>query len=85
MNATSRIAVRHCTAQSFAHLASTPGEYTEKDISPNFWHNGRYPDSDEYAALSAGGFAAYQLRIDGLVNHRKRTSSTVARMISPRR
>jgi sulfoxide reductase catalytic subunit YedY len=53
----------------FEHLDSTPGEYTEKDISPYFWHNGRYPDSDEYAALSEQSFAAYRLRIDGLVDH----------------
>lgn len=31
----------------FEHLDSKPGEYTEEDISPYFWHNGRYPDSDE--------------------------------------
>jgi sulfoxide reductase catalytic subunit YedY len=46
---------------------STPGEYTEKDISPYFWHNGQYPDSDEYKALFDGNFADYRLRINGLV------------------
>jgi sulfoxide reductase catalytic subunit YedY len=35
----------------FEHLDSTPGEYTDKDISPYFWHNGQYPDSPEYRAL----------------------------------
>ena len=35
----------------FEHVDSTPGEYTENDISPYFWHNGQYPDSDEYKAL----------------------------------
>ncbi|MGH2630802.1 MAG: cytochrome b/b6 domain-containing protein, partial [Actinomycetota bacterium] len=29
----------------FEHVDSTPGAYTEKDISPYFWHNGQYPDS----------------------------------------
>jgi DMSO/TMAO reductase YedYZ molybdopterin-dependent catalytic subunit/thiosulfate reductase cytochrome b subunit len=53
----------------FEHVDSTPGEYTEQDISPYFWHNGQYPDSDEYAALFAGNFADYRLRIDGLVDH----------------
>jgi DMSO/TMAO reductase YedYZ molybdopterin-dependent catalytic subunit/thiosulfate reductase cytochrome b subunit len=53
----------------FEHVDSTPGEYTEQDISPYFWHNGKYPDSDEYAALFDGNFADYRLRIDGLVDH----------------
>ena len=51
----------------FEHLDTTPGQYTEKDISPYFWHNGQYPDSDEYTALFEGGFADYRLRVDGLV------------------
>ncbi|MEO7195946.1 MAG: molybdopterin-dependent oxidoreductase [Pseudonocardiaceae bacterium] len=53
----------------FEHLDSTPGEYTEKDISPYFWHNGQYPDSQEYTALRRGNFADYRLRINGLVAH----------------
>ncbi len=51
----------------FEHLDPKPGEYTEKDISPYFWHNGVYPDSDEYRALADGGFADYRLRVHGLV------------------
>jgi methionine sulfoxide reductase catalytic subunit len=51
----------------FEHVDATPGEYTEKDISPYFWHNGQYPDSDEYRALREGSFAEYRLRVDGLV------------------
>ncbi len=42
-------------------------KYTEKDISDYFWHNGTWPDTPEYKALQAGGFADYRLRIDGLV------------------
>ncbi|MFJ2031821.1 molybdopterin-dependent oxidoreductase [Streptosporangium sp. NPDC087985] len=53
----------------FEHVDVSPGEYSEKDISPYFWHNGRYPDSPEYKALQAGGFAEYRLRIGGLVAH----------------
>ena len=53
----------------FEHVDSTPGKYTEKDISPYFWHNGQYPDSDEYKALFDGGFADYRLRINGLVDN----------------
>jgi methionine sulfoxide reductase catalytic subunit len=51
----------------FEHLDATPGEYTEKDISPYFWHNGKYPDSTEYKALADGGFRDYRLSIHGLV------------------
>jgi hypothetical protein len=53
----------------FEHVDVSPGEYTEKDISPYFWHNGRYPDSPEYRALQAGDFVDYRLRIGGLVDH----------------
>jgi methionine sulfoxide reductase catalytic subunit len=52
----------------FEHVDPKPGQYTEKDISPYFWHNGQYPDSDEYKALFDGNFADYRLRIDGLVD-----------------
>jgi DMSO/TMAO reductase YedYZ molybdopterin-dependent catalytic subunit len=53
----------------FEHVDATPGEYTEKDISPYFWHNGQYPETEEYSALFDGGFADYRLRINGLVEH----------------
>ena len=53
----------------FEHVDSTPGEYTEKDISPYFWHNRQYPDSDEYKALFDGDFAEYGLRINGVVDN----------------
>jgi thiosulfate reductase cytochrome b subunit len=51
----------------FEHLDPKPGQYSERDISPYFWHNGQYPDSDEYKALFDGQFADYRLRINGLV------------------
>jgi len=44
-------------------------EYTEVDISPYFWHNGRYPDSEEYRALLDGNFVDYRLRVNGLVDN----------------
>jgi len=53
----------------FEHVDAQPGEYTDADISPYFWHNGKFPDSDEYRALRDGGFADYRLRIYGLVEH----------------
>ena len=51
----------------FEHLDAKPGQYSEADISPYFWHNGQYPESEEYAALQAGNFEDYRLRINGLV------------------
>ncbi len=53
----------------FEHVDATPGEYEQKDISPYFWHNGAYPDSDEYTTLFDNGFADYRLRVNGLVEH----------------
>jgi sulfoxide reductase catalytic subunit YedY len=53
----------------FEHVDADPGEYTEADISPYFWHNGEYPSSDHYQELSDGDFADYQLAIDGLVDN----------------
>ncbi len=53
----------------FEHVDPKPGEYSEEDISPYFWHNGQYPDSDEYKALFDGDFVDYRLRINGLVEH----------------
>jgi thiosulfate reductase cytochrome b subunit len=51
----------------FEHVDPRAGQYGEKDISPYLWHNGHYPDSEQYKALFDGQFADYRLRIDGLV------------------
>jgi len=40
---------------------------SEADISPYFWHSGKYPDSPEYQALFDNDFADYRLRVGGLV------------------
>jgi Sulfite oxidase and related enzymes len=53
----------------FEHIDAKPGQYSDKDLSPYFWHNGLYPDSDEYRALFDGNFADYRLRINGLVDN----------------
>ena len=53
----------------FEHVDARPGQYTEKDISPYMWHNGKYPETDEYRALYDNGFRDYRLRIGGLVEH----------------
>jgi DMSO/TMAO reductase YedYZ molybdopterin-dependent catalytic subunit/thiosulfate reductase cytochrome b subunit len=51
----------------FEHVDTKPGEYSEQDISPYFWHNGAYPRSEEYRTLYDSAFAGYRLRITGLV------------------
>ncbi|EPR77145.1 Oxidoreductase [Leifsonia rubra CMS 76R] len=53
----------------FEHIDAKPGQYSEKDISPYFWHNGKYPETEEYKQLQAGDFADYTLRINGLVEN----------------
>jgi len=53
----------------FEHIDAKPGQYTEKDISPYLWHNGKYPETDEYHALYENNFADYRLRIGGLVHN----------------
>lgn len=53
----------------FEHLDSKPGEYTEKDISPYMWHNGKYPETPEYKDLHETNFAGYRLRVSGLVEN----------------
>uniref|UniRef100_UPI0025902F71 molybdopterin-dependent oxidoreductase n=1 Tax=Arthrobacter sp. TaxID=1667 RepID=UPI0025902F71 len=34
-----------------------------------FWHNGKYPETEEYNQLQAGNFVDYKLRINGLVDN----------------
>ena len=53
----------------FEHLDSSPGEYTDADLSPYFWHNGKYPESEEYQNLYMNGFADYRLEIAGLIDN----------------
>jgi DMSO/TMAO reductase YedYZ molybdopterin-dependent catalytic subunit/thiosulfate reductase cytochrome b subunit len=53
----------------FEHLDAKPGAYTERDISPYFWHNGKYPETPEYRALYESGFKTYRLHIRGLVEN----------------
>jgi len=53
----------------FEHVDAKPGTYTEKDVSPYFWHNGKYPESPEYRALFDSQFAGYRLHVHGLVEN----------------
>ena len=46
--------------------------YTEKDISPYHWSNGRHPtpeESPEWTALAQDGFSDYVMQIGGLTSH----------------
>ncbi len=51
------------------HVDPKPGQYTEKDLSPYFWPNGKQPDSDEYKHLLETDFKDFKLRVDGLVDN----------------
>jgi DMSO/TMAO reductase YedYZ molybdopterin-dependent catalytic subunit len=53
----------------FEHVDATPGEYTEKDISPYFWHNGAFPTTEAYQKLYDEGFASWRLKVQGLVEN----------------
>jgi methionine sulfoxide reductase catalytic subunit len=48
---------------------ATRAGYTNADISPFFWANGKMPDSERWKALTAGGFKDYRLRVYGLVEN----------------
>ena len=53
----------------FEHVDAKPGTYTATDVSPYFWHNGKYPETPEYRALFDGHFADWRLRVGGLVEN----------------
>jgi DMSO/TMAO reductase YedYZ molybdopterin-dependent catalytic subunit len=43
--------------------------YTEKDISPHFWPNGKIPEREDWAQLAKGGFRQFKLKVGGLVEN----------------
>ena len=43
--------------------------YTERDISPRFWPNGKMPDREDWKQLARGGFQEFKLKVDGLVDN----------------
>jgi DMSO/TMAO reductase YedYZ molybdopterin-dependent catalytic subunit/thiosulfate reductase cytochrome b subunit len=43
--------------------------YTEQDISPHLWPNGKMPDREDWKQLARGGFQAYRLQVGGLVDN----------------
>jgi DMSO/TMAO reductase YedYZ molybdopterin-dependent catalytic subunit len=54
---------------AFEFVNPEPGAFTEKHISPYFWHNGTYPETVEYKELEANGFKDWRLHVYGLVEH----------------
>jgi len=53
----------------FEHVDATPGEDDDDDLSPSFWHNGAFPQTEEYRRLFDDRFVDYRLRIGGLVEN----------------
>ncbi|HEX7323458.1 MAG TPA: molybdopterin-dependent oxidoreductase [Mycobacterium sp.] len=53
----------------FMEWAQPKATYSEEDISPYFWPNGRIPTSQRYEQLRAGNWADWSLRIEGLVEN----------------
>src|SRR6185437_11333463 len=49
-------------------LKPQPG-YTEQDISPYFWPNGKMPVSEEWKLLAANEFRDFKLKVGGLVEN----------------
>ncbi len=43
-------------------------EFSEHDVSPRFWANGKLPISDEWKEMAEDGFRGYRLKVDGLVD-----------------
>ncbi len=43
--------------------------YSEQDISPYFWPNGKIPVSDDWKRLAQGGFRDFKLKVTGLVEN----------------
>ncbi len=43
--------------------------YTERDISPHFWPNGKMPERSDWKQLAQHGFREYKLKVSGLVEN----------------
>ncbi len=69
---------RACSAFQTRHICQSTADverlmpqqmYSEKDISPYFWPNGKLPVRDDWKRLASGGFRDYRLRIGGMVEN----------------
>lgn len=52
----------------FQHILPR-AQYTEADISPYFWPNGKPPVTEEWEALATNDFRDYRLKVYGLVDN----------------
>jgi DMSO/TMAO reductase YedYZ molybdopterin-dependent catalytic subunit len=43
--------------------------YSEKDISPYFWPNGKMPIREDWKRMAENGFRDFRLKVGGLVEH----------------
>ena len=43
--------------------------YSERDISPRFWPNGKLPEREDWKQLAKGGFQEFKLQVGGLVEN----------------
>src|SRR5436305_14258980 len=50
-------------------MVRKPVAFTEKDISPHHWRNGRLPETVEYKELEQNDFRDWRLNVYGLVEH----------------
>jgi thiosulfate reductase cytochrome b subunit len=55
--------------KAFMEWAHPKATYSEKNISPYFWPNGRIPTSERYDYLLSTNWAEWSLRIEGLVEN----------------
>jgi thiosulfate reductase cytochrome b subunit len=53
----------------FEYADPRPGEYTEADIAPYLWPNGKMPETEQYEQMAENGFADYRLRLFGEVEN----------------
>ncbi len=44
-------------------------DYSEAQISPYFWPNGKMPVREDWKRLAEGGFRDFRLRVGGLVEN----------------
>lgn len=55
--------------RALEHLDPEPGTFTEDDISPFHWRNGRLPETVEYKEYEANDFKDWRLKVYGLVEN----------------
>ncbi|HEY6743294.1 MAG TPA: cytochrome b/b6 domain-containing protein [Lapillicoccus sp.] len=69
--------IRAITVNRMASRTRRAGTYTDKDISPYHWSNGRYPgpeESPEWTTMAQNDFRDYVLAIGGLTSNSVRVT-----------